>query len=131
MSEMTLVKQIQAAFEHEPRINLHRYPVRVQLGDDVVILEGAVENIAAKKIALELAAGMPGVLGVVDRLRITPSSKMTDAEIRDHLRDALACLSPENQNDFGARLALDGETLVLAVGSHFEDEPTKLRNRMR
>jgi osmotically-inducible protein OsmY len=90
MNDTDLARRIEAAFEHELRINLHRYPLRVEHGEGVVTLEGTVEDIAAKKLALEIAAGTPGVSGVVDRLRIDPSVRMADAEIRDHLRDAFS-----------------------------------------
>jgi osmotically-inducible protein OsmY len=84
-----LAKQIGAAFEHESRINLHRHPIRIAVEKDAVVLEGEVENIAVKKTALEIAAATPGVRGVVDRLRVAQSTRMTDAEIRDHLRNAV------------------------------------------
>lgn len=83
-----LTNRLRAAFEHEPRLNLHRYPIDVAVEGNTLILEGDVENVAAKKVALELGAAIPEVEGVVDRLRIARSTKMTDAEIRDHLRDA-------------------------------------------
>ena len=57
--------------------------------DGVLLLEGELENIAAKKLALEHAAAVGGVSGIVDRLRITPATPMGDGEIRDHVRDAL------------------------------------------
>jgi osmotically-inducible protein OsmY len=87
-TEESLAKRITAAFEHS-RINLHRHPIRITVDGDAVVLEGEVENVAVKKTALEIAAATPGVRGVVDRLRIARSRRMTDAEIRDHLRDAL------------------------------------------
>ena len=83
------VKSLVAAFEHDPRINIHRHPIRVGLLEDALILEGEVENIAVKKLALELAAQVPGVPGIVDRLRIARPTPMGDGEIRAHLRDAL------------------------------------------
>lgn len=85
---MDLAKDIRAAFEHEPRINLHRHPIRIAVEGGTVVLEGEVENVAVKKTALEIAASKPGVSGVVDRLRIARPTPMTDPEIRDHLRDA-------------------------------------------
>lgn len=111
MSGTTLTTQIQAAFEHEPRINLHRHPLRVEQTGDVIVLEGDVENIAAKKLALEIAASMPDVTGVVDRLHIVPSRPMTDPEIRDHLGDAF---SEESAfRDFSIQVENPGERKVL------------------
>lgn len=84
-----IVKNVRAAFEHEPRINLHRDPVLVDFGDGIVTLEGEVATVAAKKTGLRLAAGMRGVRGIVDRLRVAAAVSMSDGEIRDHVRKSL------------------------------------------
>jgi len=82
--------QVRVALGHEPRVNLHRYPLRIGLDDDgALVLEGETENIAAKKLALELAASVPGIAGIVDRVRVVPAQRMGDGQIRDHVRDAL------------------------------------------
>ena len=57
--------------------------------DGVLILEVEVETAAQKKIALRCAAAVPGVRGIVDRVRVRPASHMGDAEIRAHLRSML------------------------------------------
>ncbi|MGH7966121.1 MAG: BON domain-containing protein [Candidatus Binatia bacterium] len=44
---------------------------------------------AAKKRALELAAAVPGVSGIVDRLRVAPAQRMDNSILRDHVRDVL------------------------------------------
>jgi len=41
-----------------------------------VTLEGGVKDIAAKKLALELAAGLASVTGIVDRLKVVPAEHM-------------------------------------------------------
>jgi osmotically-inducible protein OsmY len=87
--EGKILKAVRAAFEHEPRLNLHRYPVHVAVSDGDLVLESEVETIAAKKLALELAAAVPGVSGIVDRLRVVPAQPMGDGAIGDHVRDAL------------------------------------------
>lgn len=84
-----VLKKVRAAFEREPRINLHRYPVRMDFGDEVLTLEGEVENIAAKKLGLKLAIAVPGVTGIVDRLHVVPAARMGDGAILDAVRDAL------------------------------------------
>ena len=58
-------------------------------GDGSLLLEGDVPDLAAKKLALERAAAMPFVTGIVDRLHVVPASPMGDGEIRVHVRDAL------------------------------------------
>ncbi|WP_298268332.1 BON domain-containing protein [Geobacter sp.] len=83
-----ILREIEAAFEREPHINLHVWPLQMKLDAGILTLEGEVEHIAAKKLALELAAATAGVDGIVDRLRIAPAEAMEDMEIRDHVCDA-------------------------------------------
>jgi osmotically-inducible protein OsmY len=83
-------KRVMAALEADPRINLHRHPVRVRVVDDAVLLEGEVESVAAKKLALEHAASVDGVRGVIDRLHVEPAQRRSDDEIRDRLLAELA-----------------------------------------
>ncbi|HET6371266.1 MAG TPA: BON domain-containing protein [Nitrospiria bacterium] len=85
----TVIKMVRAALEHERRINLHRYPIGMDYSDGDLTLDGEVENIAAKKLAMELAIAVPGVDAIIDRLRIEPAKKMGDGEILDAVREAL------------------------------------------
>ena len=83
-SPEAICPQIRAALEHESRINLHRYPIHLHGEDGIVTVDGDVEYIVAKKLSLELAAAIPGVEGLVDRLRVVPTRLMGDGAIRDH-----------------------------------------------
>src|SRR3989304_7357562 len=85
VQKQAVVRQVHGLLEYEPRINLHRYPIKIDFADGAVVLEGEVENIAAKKLALELAASVNGIRGVVDRLRIAPAERRGDGAIRDSL----------------------------------------------
>jgi osmotically-inducible protein OsmY len=85
----TVLKTVRAAFEHEWRINLHRYPIKMDFRDGALTLEGEVEHVAAKKLALELAIVVPGVSGIVDRLHVEPAERMADGAILDAVRNAL------------------------------------------
>lgn len=85
-----ILKQVRGLLERDPRVNLHRHPVAIDFDPDgSLFLEGEVEDIVAKKIALELAASVAGVRGIVDRLRVAPAERMGDGAVRDHVRDAL------------------------------------------
>jgi osmotically-inducible protein OsmY len=77
--------RVHAALEREPRVNLHRYPIRIASADGTVTLEGEVADVAAKKLALELAGSVSGVRAVVDRLRVAPGERRGDGAIRDSL----------------------------------------------
>ncbi|HSA84568.1 MAG TPA: BON domain-containing protein [Nitrospira sp.] len=90
MSERDRVlKEVHAALEREPRINLHKYPIEMELSDGVLTLEGEVEHIAAKKLSLELAIAVRDVTGIVDRLHVAPATRMGDGAILNAVRDAL------------------------------------------
>jgi osmotically-inducible protein OsmY len=80
-----ITRQVHAALERETRINLHRYPVEIHNADGVVVLDGELSDVGAKKLALELAAAVRGVDGVVDRLRVRPSERHGDGAVRDSL----------------------------------------------
>ena len=85
MLRATMVKQVRAALEKDPRINLHRDPIAIDALNGDLVLTGAVGSIAVKKLALGTAAEIGGVRGIIDRLTVTPPEFMGDAEIRDHV----------------------------------------------
>jgi osmotically-inducible protein OsmY len=76
-------KQVHAALEREHRINLHRHPVKIESADGTVTLEGEVADVAAKRLALQLAASVQGVSNVVDRLKVAPGERRGDGAVRD------------------------------------------------
>ncbi|MCI3952555.1 MAG: hypothetical protein K0R53_2053 [Burkholderiales bacterium] len=84
-----VIRLVQTALEHEPRINIHRHPIKVGYTDSTVILEGEVGHPAAKKLALEKAGAVPGVRGIVDRLRVAPGERKGDGAIRNSLSTRL------------------------------------------
>lgn len=80
-----ITRQVHAALEREPRVNIHRFPVAISNADGVVVLEGELADVAAKKLALDLAASVRGVSGIVDRLRVVPGERRGDGAVRDSL----------------------------------------------
>ncbi len=84
------VKALKAVLTDKLHIDLRSNPVSVRMEGASLLIEGVVEDIARKKRALLAAMGLSGVEGVIDRLRVRPSKPMTDAEIRDHFRSAVA-----------------------------------------
>ncbi len=84
-----LEKQVHAALEVEKRVNLHRNPLTIRAEGDVVTLEGEVDDIAAKRRAVIVAAAVPGVREVIDRVTVAPAEKMGEDQILQHVRDAL------------------------------------------
>ena len=78
-----ITRQVHALLERETRINLHRHPIEISNANGVVVLQGEVADVAAKKRALGLAASVAGVDGIVDRLRVAPGEPRGDGAVRD------------------------------------------------
>jgi osmotically-inducible protein OsmY len=111
MEKEAVRRQVHAALERESRINLHRHPVRIEAADGAVTLEGEVADIAAKKLALQLAGAVGGVREVVDRLRVAPGDRRGDGAVRDSAA-RLLLQQPELRN-CGIELRNNGKSEVL------------------
>jgi osmotically-inducible protein OsmY len=84
------VKAIMADLERDTRVNLHAYPIRVGVKDDgVLVLEGTVENIAAKRIAHHAAHRHAGNAPVLDRLRVEAPESESTGQLRDEVVNLL------------------------------------------
>jgi osmotically-inducible protein OsmY len=87
---MEIVNAARTMLANEPRIGAHSHKIKIGAEPDgVLVIEGEVPTIAAKKLALLAVGRIPEITGITDRLRVELSRRMTDAQIRDHLRDAL------------------------------------------
>lgn len=107
-----VLNTIRAVLEHEPHINLHRWPVHLDMTDDsVLIMEGDVESIAAKKRALELAGAVSDVRGVIDRLHVAPTEHKSDGEVLGSLETFL--LDARDFKNCSLRVIKKGQTLTL------------------
>jgi osmotically-inducible protein OsmY len=84
-----VLDRVRSALTSERRLDLHKFPIELGYVDGTLTLEGEVGDVAAKKLALERAAALPEVSGIVDRLCVRPAQAMGDGEIRDRVRDAL------------------------------------------
>jgi osmotically-inducible protein OsmY len=94
MAHDEIVERVVAALERDPTVNLHHYPLNVRLESGALVMEGETESVAAKKIALETAAAIPGVPSIVDRLHVVPAMRMEDGAILDRVCDALVQEQP-------------------------------------
>lgn len=88
--EKATVLRVRSLLKQEHRINLLETPLDISLENGVLTAEGEVKDVAAKKLALEKMAAVPGVTGIVDRLHVRPAQRMEDGEILRHVRDALS-----------------------------------------
>ena len=76
-----LSRELTAALEKEPRVNLHQNPIHVSLDDGVVRLEGSVDGIIAKRVAMVTAHRIAGGVPVTDRLRVRSERRQEDGEL--------------------------------------------------
>jgi hypothetical protein len=91
---MTKAKELHdaalAAIRSEPRIGPHFKPESLSIDSDgVATIDAEVETVAIKRLALERLAAIPGIGGVIDRLRVRPASPMSDDGILDHFAQDL------------------------------------------
>ncbi len=88
MSRDSIESQIRAALEHDPAINVRRYPIHVHQGD-AVRLEGTVADIEAKRRAIQTAHRIAGNAGIDDRLRLEVARPRPDNELRQAVAHVL------------------------------------------
>jgi osmotically-inducible protein OsmY len=87
---LKLLAKVRATLRSEPSVGPQFHPNELELGSDgVLVLGGEVESVKAKKLALERVAALPGIAGIADRLHVKPATRMSDKEIRAHMRDML------------------------------------------
>lgn len=87
--ESELLERARAAIRAEVRLDHKLKNVHLVLNPDrTLTVESEVPTVAAKKLALERLAAVPGIEGIVDRLHVARAAKMADGEIRAHIRDA-------------------------------------------
>ena len=88
MHDIEIVKTIKASLEKELHIDPVKHPIHLKIENNAIVMEGVVDRIAHKKMALLVAMSIPGTAGVIDRLRVKPATEMGDKEIKNHIYDA-------------------------------------------
>ena len=111
-----LAQRVAAVFEFEPRINLHRFPLSITWRDGRLVLDGNVENIAAKRIASRLARDLAGSDKVVDLLHVIPVDPAHDGEILESLTRSLLVAPDLTNCTLRRRHRSELETLRTAGG---------------
>ncbi len=84
------VQAVAVALEQESRINMQNHPVRVFVEEDHLVMEGAVADIAARKLAVKAARGVWGGHPMLDRLRVVASKSATDGVLRDEVVNVIS-----------------------------------------
>ncbi|HEU4759179.1 MAG TPA: BON domain-containing protein [Dehalococcoidia bacterium] len=78
--------------------------VRLLWVGEVVYLEGRVHSYERKKRLAQLAAEMPSVTKVVNRLRVVPGSHLPDERVREQVLTALGLGSLVTRADISVRV---------------------------
>jgi osmotically-inducible protein OsmY len=112
--ERKIMDEVRRALHSEPRVCSTGRPLHVAFAAGDLAIEGEVDHIAGKKLALEAAARVPGVQTITDRLHVRPATSMGDGEIRDRVRDGL--LEEPALSDCGVRVLVKG-TIEIARAS--------------
>ena len=83
--------KLSAELERDPRINVHKCHINIRFEKNKIILDGDVDNIIAKRAALDLALRIlsRGEWHIVDLLRVTKDIPVEDRELRDKIVLAL------------------------------------------
>ena len=107
-----VLKELSAAFERDPWINTHKHRLTIKVEEGALILDGSVENIAAKRRALALAQQLIGdQLPIIDLLRRVPTVPMENLELRDAVAKRLS--TEPVFKDYSLRMEVGGEVEVL------------------
>jgi len=84
------LEQARLALVSDPRIGARANGVTLRAEDaGAVLIEGEVESLTVKRLALYQLAGAAGAANLVDRLQVRPASPMSDLEIADHVCHSL------------------------------------------
>lgn len=89
MTTHDIIKELRAAFEREPRVHVHRNHIHLSFKDGLLLVDGEVGDIAAKKLALRLGREFAAD-ALEDRLRVAPAVPVADGALRDAVAMALA-----------------------------------------
>lgn len=81
---------IRSAFQRETRLGSAARSLTMALDAGTLTLEGEVPSVAAKKLALEIAARHTMVDAIVDRVHIRPLREKSDKDIRTELGEVFA-----------------------------------------
>jgi len=85
-----IIERVQKELTNESRLDTEFLDLELKTDNrGTLTLEGEVDSVAAKRLALERAAAVKGVAGIVDRLRVRPAEPMRDKVIRQHFCRAL------------------------------------------
>ena len=109
LTDAQLTEHIRQAMFLDERLS--EQPVEVSVTGGVVRLEGTVQNHRRELAAVEIASSFVGCLDVDNALRVDPAPNLSDEEVSDHVRQALA--EHPNVSKSTISVAVTGGRLIL------------------
>jgi osmotically-inducible protein OsmY len=111
-----LSQRVMAALEFDRRVNLHRFPIHMTSSAGTLVLQGRVENVAAKRIAVRIASELGGgESSVIDALDVEPADARSDGEMLDAFTHTLLALPELRRCTIRRRHGDELETLRTAT----------------
>lgn len=80
-----ILERVRAALMAEHRVDLAHHPIGIHVAKGAVTLAGTLGDLGAKKVALQVARDVSGVLDVGDRLTVRPATRISDADLQDRV----------------------------------------------
>ncbi len=84
MDDLEIADHLQDLFDQE--YELEGLPIEVRAGDGIVYLDGEVHSLTHKRLAEVFAWWVPGIADVVNNLKVVPTEKDSDDEIKDTVK---------------------------------------------
>ncbi len=94
--------------------------IRVSVNNGIVRLDGTVQSFRRALVAMELAASWPGVRDVVNGLLVVPAGNLTDTEVAEKVRAALASTEDVVQHAIMVSVEAGVVTLQGSVGDAWQ-----------
>lgn len=117
-SDDAIERAIRDAAAYDPRVASFELDVNSVGG--VVTLSGTVDNVRAKRAAVDLARHTTGVLNVHDRMRVEPSKTLADELLEDRIVSGLARNPFVESHEVAVDVADGIATLTGTVDSYLE-----------
>jgi osmotically-inducible protein OsmY len=113
-----LAEAVEDALFYDPRVS--SFDIRAEVSDGTATLRGVVDNLAAKRAAAQDARHTVGVSYVKNRIKVRPSKKSNDQEIKERVGRALRRHPYVAQKEIKVRVSNGIVRLYGTVDSNFE-----------
>lgn len=115
LTDLAITDAVEDELLLDPAVLSNRIDITVQ--SRIVTLTGTVDNLLSKKRAEKIAETVKGVRSAVNRITVMPSVLVTDAAIRDNIRQALLQDTATESYEIGVTVKDNHVTLIGSVDS--------------